>query len=545
MLNNNVPGIEDIGDASRARMVLYQGQRAVHAPLSSVRDVLDLAPYVETRAALLDLDATKDLVAFVMEASYEGLHQWDGTDLSGTLLESAITSTAVDSGTETVTSAGHGLRTGDAVIATTAVNGLSLNTLYWVIRVDDDDYQIATTLANALAGTELDLTGTTNFSVQRHIDPEQTIYVTPTTAISGASGAWIRTGAAATGVGYTNASGGTARIHRWNDRLMVGDATLYNGRNTSGGDGGWLFSDGEGATKMSYLLLNAGIAAVGTAFVDSSTDYNFPYGVVGAVRLNGASAGSCIGVAGYGKNDGTGALNVAWGGYFEGKTSNATGPIAYGLEVEAVNNSGTDMASAPGVFATGLSGVLGIGIGSGGGVQVNPNAKVASAAIMTIDNPSSFKAGIVLTSDSLYPDGGVGTAERHALLIPKNSTIEWHYDNNARGFYIKGNVSDSAHAQSIITNDTGLTWFIGSATGFHLDYIASSVNYLHIAPSATLFPVVIQATGTDTNIDLRLITKGTGVLRYGTHTALGAETVTGYITIKDNGGTVRKIAVVS
>lgn len=36
-----------------------------------------------------------------------------------------------------------------------------------------------------------------------------------------------------------------------------------------------------------------------------------------------------------------------------------------------------------------------------------------------------------------------------------------------------------------------------------------------------------------------------GVTSFGTHTAIGAETVTGYITIKDEGGTSRKIAVVS
>lgn len=36
-----------------------------------------------------------------------------------------------------------------------------------------------------------------------------------------------------------------------------------------------------------------------------------------------------------------------------------------------------------------------------------------------------------------------------------------------------------------------------------------------------------------------------GVVRFGTHTALGSETVTGYITMKDIGGTSRKLAVVS
>lgn len=58
--------------------------------------------------------------------------------------------------------------------------------------------------------------------------------------------------------------------------------------------------------------------------------------------------------------------------------------------------------------------------------------------------------------------------------------------------------------------------------------------------------VRMQTAGTGAaNIDLPLVPAGTGVVQFGTHAAIGAETVTGYITIKDAGGTSRKIAVVS
>lgn len=76
-------------------------------------------------------------------------------------------------------------------------------------------------------------------------------------------------------------------------------------------------------------------------------------------------------------------------------------------------------------------------------------------------------------------------------------------------------------------------------------HTASAVNYHSITGSATGGPVSFSATGSDSNIDLALFSKGTGVLRFGTHSAIAAETVTGYITIKDAGGTVRKLAVVS
>ena len=51
-------------------------------------------------------------------------------------------------------------------------------------------------------------------------------------------------------------------------------------------------------------------------------------------------------------------------------------------------------------------------------------------------------------------------------------------------------------------------------------------------------------TGAD-DLDVRLTPAGAGRVRFGSHSALAAETVTGYITIKDSGGTSRKLAVVS
>lgn len=48
---------------------------------------------------------------------------------------------------------------------------------------------------------------------------------------------------------------------------------------------------------------------------------------------------------------------------------------------------------------------------------------------------------------------------------------------------------------------------------------------------------------TDATQDLFL--KAGGVVKFGTHTGLAAETLSGYITIKDSGGTSRKIGVIS
>lgn len=75
--------------------------------------------------------------------------------------------------------------------------------------------------------------------------------------------------------------------------------------------------------------------------------------------------------------------------------------------------------------------------------------------------------------------------------------------------------------------------------------VASAVNYVHLINAATGAGASINAAGSDTDINLPLVPKGTGKVQFGTHSALGAETVTGFITIKDSGGTDRKLAVVS
>jgi len=61
-----------------------------------------------------------------------------------------------------VTLTAHGLRTGDAVYLTTTgalPTGLSVNTRYWVIRVTDDTFRLAASLADALAPTPIDTSG--------------------------------------------------------------------------------------------------------------------------------------------------------------------------------------------------------------------------------------------------------------------------------------------------------------------------------------------------------------------------------------------------
>ena len=71
------------------------------------------------------------------------------------------------------------------------------------------------------------------------------------------------------------------------------------------------------------------------------------------------------------------------------------------------------------------------------------------------------------------------------------------------------------------------------------------MNYVEVLGAITTASPALSAAGSDTNIDLTLTPKGTGDVRFGTLTANADAPITGYITIKDSGGTVRKLAIIA
>jgi hypothetical protein len=82
-----------------------------------------------------------------------------------------------------------------------------------------------------------------------------------------------------------------------------------------------------------------------------------------------------------------------------------------------------------------------------------------------------------------------------------------------------------------------------SGIGFQVSSTASQVNYL--ATTGTVSGannVSLTANGTDTDVDITFTPKGAGAVRFGTHTGT-ILTPTGYITIKDSGGTSRRLLV--
>jgi len=95
--------------------------------------------------------------------------------------------TDVDTGTEVLTITGHGInRSGFPVrftTTTTLPTGLSLATTYYAIYVSADTIKVATTEANALAGTAINITttGTGTHTISQYADPNASTRTAATT----------------------------------------------------------------------------------------------------------------------------------------------------------------------------------------------------------------------------------------------------------------------------------------------------------------------------------------------------------------------------
>jgi hypothetical protein len=107
-------------------------------------------------------------------------------------------------------------------------------------------------------------------------------------------------------------------------------------------------------------------------------------------------------------------------------------------------------------------------------------------------------------------------------------------------------MTSAAGVQRILIENGGFVFGTETVDFAKIPRVASAVNGISLNPSTTGNPVIISAgIGSDTNIDIDIRPKGTGLMRYGAHAAITTETVTGYIQIKDNAGNIRKLAVIS
>jgi hypothetical protein len=109
---------------------------------------------------------------------------------------------------------------------------------------------------------------------------------------------------------------------------------------------------------------------------------------------------------------------------------------------------------------------------------------------------------------------------------------------------VTGAATTASPSISVQGSDTNLNLNLQVKGTGAVSLAQNRTNYISAFGAGTGASPSFLSQGGDTNIDLTLTPKGTGNVRFGTYTGT-ISAITGYIEIKDSGGTVRRLAVVA
>ena len=325
----------------------------------------------------------------------------------------------------------------------------------------------------------------------------------------------------------------TGSVRRVPSRLFIGDAVASSGNSTqTAGHESWLF-DSFGAywlergAQMFTLPESPGYIGSVTAARTSTAD---------------TAAGVAIGGASIAWNDKTvGGTLLAWAHYFEAVVENGAG-ATYGAEV-AVKNKSANAIRNP--YAKDSSGGLGFWFAGGGdasygGSPANPN----NAAIVIGKNSHTWNTGICFDADGITGTDGV-TGSGAAMKMAKGHRIDWFCDStNVAAQITSSTTAGASKTKKIDFSDANV--YLGNAANgslFNFAMGTTQVNGFQFAATNTgAGQVTILADGADANLDLRLLPKGTGILKYGFFSA-GSFTSNGCVFIKTEDGVTRRVLV--
>jgi len=273
------------------------------------------------------------------------------------------------------------------------------------------------------------------------------------------------------------------------------------------------------STTVQYS--GATIAAGGTGYAVSDVLTLVGGSGTTTVRVTTVSAGAVTAVT----------YNSGGGGYTStptnptsttgGTGSGCTLNVTWAIDTITIINAGSGYVEQPTMTFSG-----------GGGSGAAAYATVGSASTIKFLGANSNIQNA--TGNALqFQEGGVATP---VAVVIKNAASAQMYSSGTNSNFL------------VSSNGTGYVSFQTSTLSLEqmrVSHTASAVNYVQVTGGASGSPgtVTISAQGSSTDVDMALTPRGAGVIKFGTYTVSSLLPVAGYITIKDSGGTTRRLLV--
>ncbi|MCA8239847.1 hypothetical protein [Burkholderia sp. AU32262] len=322
-----------------------------------------------------------------------------------------------------------------------------------------------------------------------------------------------------------------ALINRMADRLLLGDAVANDGTLTGvASQSDWL-SEFQIATGLGFGQVQFTQQSVlTTQNPDSLHAATFASRTVNANQVRDFQ-----GINAYLLNDSPSYRTNGWAIYGEAHqlTSQAGATYACELDVRA-----TTAYTAVDPYSALATQVVALQLGSG--VGIGSTQQDTSAAINIQNNLSKFGMGINFGATALRgANGSSGTAT--ALGMARGHSLQWFGSAGVKSSAIRGYATTTAMELAFFDGYTNIQNANG-VPAMQFSENDTAANYLIAGAANAGASPVISVNGSDANIDIALIPKGTGMVAFGTYSA-SSLAVTGYIPIRDSGGTVRRLLV--
>jgi parallel beta-helix repeat protein len=329
---------------------------------------------------------------------------------------------------------------------------------------------------------------------------------------------------------------------------------------------------------------NGGVSVFDSDFV--SVSGNYIRSAISGITYNSSDFGSVtgnviencsVGIGFLQMDSGTISGNTVVNTYSDGirvtggTQNTVTGNAVFGAGTPSNNGTalGIEIVSSAGTSVTGNQ----VRNCVGGGIMVNGTNHVMVTSNVCRDNGSTVhnKPGIILTGTSnncvvsanrcfdsrdtadrtqtygvelgALVDSSIVSNNRLAnnktadiSAVPAGCLIA--HNGDATVEYNNTDVSSSASGGTTSFVDNNFQVQKGSGTIINRVVAKGGAGGTSTAPS-------LAVEGDTADIDFRIIPKGAGRLRYGTHVATSDVAISGYIEIKDSAGTVRRLAVIS